>query len=171
MNSARKYTLPSNHIYGWYTGATQDGRQALMLIDINAEICVLFDLAGHMLETIGRCFDREGNLAPEPITNWPFLLTESGRQQVTHRFQLWLRETIVVEQPIHIEEFGVENRFIGIEDMPVDYVDFLADPNSVDEESREHYPEYIENWKRLRLYLFWWHDPFWMAPDGSVVSH
>ena len=168
---ARQYKLAPNEIYGWHTGTTSDGNQALMGLDINAEVCVVFDTGGRMIQAIERCFDRDGTPVESPITNWPFFLTDSGRQQVEVRFNLWLNETIANQQPIFIQEFSVDERFIGIEPMPADYIDFLDDPASVAKEDREELPALIEDWKASNMYVFWWNESYWMAPDGSVSSH
>lgn len=42
----RDYTLQSNPDYGWFTGRTKDANLALMGIDLDAMVCVLFDAEG-----------------------------------------------------------------------------------------------------------------------------
>ncbi len=168
---SKKYILAPNDDYGWYTGRTTDNRQALMGLDVNAEICVLFDANGEKLESIERCFDRDGNRVTEAVTDWPFHLTESASTQVMSRFEHWLQSTIAKRCPITIKEFGVDNRFIGIEPMPSDYAEYLANPTSIDDEDRNEMPTLIEDWLTDNLYVFWWNEDYWMNPDGSVNSH
>jgi hypothetical protein len=168
---AQKYKLASDNAYGWYTGVMKDGNQALLGLDINAEICVVFDLDGRMIHTIERCFDQNGTPSERPITDWPFFLTDLGRQKVEQRFHLWLRETIASEQPIIVQEFDIAERFIGIEPMPGDYIEFLDNPDSVDEEDRPELAAIIDDWKARGFYVFWWNEYYWMNPDGSVNSH
>ena len=170
MNT-RTYTLASNEVYGWHTGRTNDGHQALLGLDINAEVCVLFDLDGRRVHTIERCFDRDGTPVAAPITNWPFHLTDSGRKRVNDRFRCWRHEIIVSEQAIVVEEFDVAGRHIGIEPMPSDYVDFLDDPCTVAEDQRVEFRELIDDWKAAGLYVFWWNEDYYMNLDGSVNSH
>lgn len=168
---SKKYALATNENYGWYTGRTPDNRQALMGVDVNAEICVLFDANGEKLESIERCFDRDGNRVTDAITEWPFHLTGFGATQVRRRFELWLQSTIAERCPIVVKEFGVDNRFIGIEPLPSDYADYLADPTDIDDDGREEMPTRIQNWLTSNLYVFWWNEDYWMNPDGSVNAH
>ncbi len=53
----QRYLLAPDAVYGWWTGTTSDGRQPLMGLDINAEVCVIFDFDGRMIRVIERCSD------------------------------------------------------------------------------------------------------------------
>lgn len=166
-----KYKLESNEYYGWRTGIMSDGDQVLMGLDINAEICIVFDSRGKMIDGIERCFDRDGATVDAPIKNWPFCLSTKGNAIAQSRFKSWRQLAIDTEQPIVVEEFWFDNRFIGIEPMPSDYVDFLDDPTSFDEEERAEFPAMIAEWQSSNMYVFWWNENYWMNPDGSVNSH
>ena len=146
----RIYKLHSHPEYGFYVGATPSGTQILVGYDVNALISVSFDADGSLLK----------------VTEIPY----EKKDQTDEKLEAWLEELDFVEGPISVREFFLEGRFIGIEDMPAEYADFLEDDSEFSAEDRMHIPKYIEDWKKRGDFVFWWNENYWCDREGFVHS-
>lgn len=167
----RLFTLRSEPIYGWHVGHTKDGRQALMGIDLNAMVCLLFDPNGSLDTILEQPFRQDGQPCTVPLEEIPFRLTEEGNSLVEVRFEAWRQEIIVDEAPIQIQLFQHPKRFISLQELPSHFEEFLESPESYSAEYQDLYRREIRKWKERGDFTFNWNEDFDCSADGTVHSH
>lgn len=166
----RLYTLKSHDGYGFWTGRTSTGKQVLMGVDWNALVCLRFSNGGDFLMCIERPFDVDGQPINTPVTQIPHHVSEQGQRLIDERFEKWRDEVIVEQSPIRFKEFFHPERFIGVEEIPSFYQDFLNDPSEFSDEDRDAIPAEIQNWKDREDFVFWFNENYDCNKDGEVVS-
>lgn len=83
-----------------------------------------------------------------------------------------LKPSDFVEQPIDIQEFFLEDRYLGIRLLPDYLEEFIKDPTSVaeDEEDIAFHQEILDEWKTEGKFILWWGKDYWFGADGEVES-
>jgi hypothetical protein len=70
---------------------------------------------------------------------------------------------------IRIRKFSCDEA--SIEDLPGDYVRFLEDPASFDDEDREHLPALIRKFRRSGMYVLAWNEQYWVKKSGEIEGN
>jgi hypothetical protein len=166
----RKYLLQSNPYYGWYTGRTPEGLQALLGVDWNALVCLLFNAEGEYVRCAEVYFSETGELRETPETGSPFHLQEGVREQLEVALERWVDDVLAAEETIEVLEFHHPDRFIGIAALPSHLEDFVEDPQSIEPEHRARYAESLQRWQASGGFVFWWNEDYYCNPDGTVHS-
>ncbi len=144
-----KWYLLNVKEYDFVTGKLPDGNQAVVgLLLPNLAVAV---------------FDNDGNFLA--LREFP---AEDEMQDIDTGITAIQTKLDLTQGAIKIKEFFLDGRYVGLKDMPDDYVTFLEnlDSDEIDEDEREYYPEDIESWKENNLFLFAWAKDYWM--DGNT---
>ncbi len=132
-------------------GVLPDGRQVLMAAFYDATFAIVFGADGTFLEYLER-----PNATHAP--NKPAL-------------RAWQQELGFSPHLINVEQFFVEDRGVGIDDLPDHYQEFLDDPErEPDADERAELERGIREWTKQGCFVLYWGNDLWLDSSGHVTS-
>lgn len=167
----KTYLLRSHDEYGFYTGRTPDGQQVIAGWDWNAFLTLYFSPQGALLQVTTQAFDAQGELTDSLVTAAPLELSREARATLQAHFERWLSGIMIAQEPVRVQKFSVDGRFMSIEDMPAEWQEFLDDPSTaINEEDANEMAEQIEDWRSGNHFVFWWNNDYWVDGDTGEVT-
>ncbi len=148
----------------FYTGLTDDGRQALMGLLCPNLVVYFFSPEGVLLGHEVRPWRHP---APGSSGQGYHIYDSEFQHSLAEQFSEWSREIGLKSGGIQVQRFFDEEECVGIEDLPEHYenLDLWEDPDErqlVEQERRE--------WLTQGQFVFWWAKDYYMAADGEVDS-
>jgi hypothetical protein len=154
-----RYAIRNNGHY-FTTGVDGQGRQVLIGLLFGATspevVAVLFDKSGDYLSSVA-----------EPIVP----RTGENDGAAAERTLAEVRSAIGLS-PAHIliKKFWLNDRQVGIADLPEHYQDFLRAPEEFDEQRRAELLEDVRRWFSEGDFVLWWGEDYYLDKDGDVSS-
>ncbi len=151
--------LIQNDIYHYHTGRLSNGNQVLMdevhRVEFDTEGNLLAAFCRETSQTTLKALDIEGNVlavfsqeAPEaPSMMIPF-----------------------TPGTISVKPFSLPELWLGIQDLPDHYQEFLDHPENVNEEERHYYPNEIDAWRECGNFVLLWDEDYYLNEDGELES-
>ena len=131
-------------------GVLADGRQALMAAFYDACFAIVFDRDGAFVEYVER---------------------PTGREPDKAALRAWQSELGFTPQTIRVQEFFIEDREVGIEELPWHYQELLDDPDSEpDPDERAEMQREIAEWVETECFVLHWGNDLWLDGTGHVTS-
>ena len=154
-----KYTVRNNGQY-FTTGIDGQGRQVLMGL--------LFGATSP--EVVGVFFDKSGDLLGSVVEPVAPRLDEND-EVAADRTLADVRSTIgLTPASIFIKKFRLDDRQVGISDLPEHYQDFLNNPEEFDEQRRAELSGDVQRWFSEGDFVLWWGEDYYLDKDGDVSS-
>jgi hypothetical protein len=147
---AKLYSLRAGEGY-FDAGVLPDGRQALMAAFYDATFAILFAPDGTFVEYLER---------PNAV-----------RAPNESALRAWQTELGFTPQTIRVEEFYVDDREVGIAELPSHYQELVDDPESQpDPDERAQLMREIEQWQHDGNFVLYWGNDLWLDASGHVAS-
>lgn len=154
-----RYTIRNNGHY-FTTGIDGQGRQVLIGLLFGATspevVAVLFDKSGDYLGSVA-----------EPIVPRPDENDEAAADRTLAEVQSAISLT---PASIVIKKFWLDDRQVGISDLPEHYQDFLNNPEEFDEQRKAELSEDVRRWFSEGDFVLWWGEDYYLDKDGDVSS-
>jgi hypothetical protein len=160
MESDTVYNLGSNPSV-FYAGRINNGNQVLIGVQLPEIVIVEFDT--------------QGNFLTFSVQDLP----EGGQDSTSRAYNLEMSEIPlqVIQETlgftpsiIAIKRFFLEDRWIGIEDLPDHYQDVIDYPENYDEERLQELREDIRSWRENGDFVFFWCEDYYIDRDGDIAS-
>lgn len=153
-----RYPIQNNDNNRHYFTAGVDGRgrQALMGAQLPEVVTVFFNESGDYLETVAK------TIAPRPGED-----DDAAADRTLEEVQSAIG---LAPATIFVKKFRLGDRWIGIEDLPEHYQEFLDNPEEFDEREKVDYPEDIRQWISDGAFVLWWCEDFYLDKDGDITS-
>lgn len=151
--------LIQDDVYHYRAGRLSNGNQVLMDEFSRVE----FDTEGNLLNAFGRetsqatlkAIDVDGNVlavfpqeaSPSPSMMLPF-----------------------TPGTISVKPFFLTELWLGIQNLPDHYQEFLDDPDNANEDERHYYPKEITGWLECGNFVLWWNEDYYLNEDGELES-
>jgi hypothetical protein len=143
--------FPIQNDYDFRTGVCADGRQVLMGPWFRSVVAFFFDAEGHLLGE-----EEHTNVLREPL----------DYERANPEIERWQRELGCQTATIHVRQFWVEHRDVGISDG----LDLFEDePGMTPEELAENAAS-RQGWVESGCFVFNWGKDYHMSATGVVVS-
>lgn len=71
---------------------------------------------------------------------------------------------------ISVRAFFLPELWLGIQDLPDHYQDFLDHPENSNEDERQYYPKEIEEWRDSGSFVLLWNEDYYLNADGELES-
>jgi hypothetical protein len=154
-----QYTIKNDGNY-FTAGVDGQGRQVLMGILFGATspevVAVFFDRLGDYL----------GSLA-EPVVPRPSENDEVAAGRALAGVQSAIGLT---PASITVKRFWLDDRHVGISDLPEHYQDFLNNPEKFDEQRRAELSGDVQRWFSEGDFVLWWGEDYYLDKEGDVSS-
>ena len=161
-DSAFLYPLQSHPSY-WFHVGRSEAKQAIMGL-LGKKFCVMtFSDKGDLIEVQ----ERPLSIPSSPSRSADELdwLQEIAEREVLHvRSQQGL-----ADETIHIKRFRLPKLQAGIDDLPDDLQEYLAN-RGLSALTEEDLEEALEGWKEESLFVFWWEASLYVDSEGAVTS-
>lgn len=158
----KSYNIRDNYDY-YRAGYLRNGHQVLMGPQMPELVLVEFDTDGTYLRTATRHTDVTTN-SDENLrfgTWYDEYLTEISR---------WQAEIGFVPHTITVKPFFLDERWIGIRDLPDHYQDVLDNPTIVTEERYKDIHRGVQAWLERGNFVLFWDEDYYLNSDGDVDS-
>lgn len=145
--------LYSPHLY--YAGCLLNGHQVLMGVKNPKLVMIEFDADGNYLQTITR----------DEIHN-----SVLPRIDPVKKIEEWQAEIGFIPSTILIKRFSLPDLWIGIEDLPSHYQEFLNSRDSYSAEDCRNYQEQINIWEESGDFVLFWDEDYHLNREGEIES-
>jgi hypothetical protein len=79
-------------------------------------------------------------------------------------------ENELADIPIRVKRFRLPKLQVGIDDLPDDLQEYVANYRSYDPAENADLEEALQGWKEESLFVFWWGQSFYVNTEGVVTS-
>jgi hypothetical protein len=162
--SDRLYTL--RHDQGYFETGLANGRQVLLGNTLREIVAHWFDLAGHFLG-----LERFPMMVDPPTFPGTTIYRTGSEYHREVGAELAALKGRLGFRPADIRVYAFASDEAAIADLPGEYEQFLASPESATPEHRECYPGYITAWRAERRFVLDWCVDYWLSADGRVLTH
>lgn len=160
----RLYTF--RHDQGYFEAGLARGKQVLLGNTVHEIVAHWFDLEGRFLGL------ERFPMATDPPTFPGTTIYRTGTEY--HRAVDAEMDALKGQlgfRPADIRVYAFESEDAAIADLPGEYEQFLESPESADADEREHFPQYIAEWRAEGRFVLNWCVDYWLSADGRVLSH
>ena len=173
----------------FYTGRIASGQLVLMGLLCPYLVVVYFDANGGYLsleeveltlppqqEGATRIYWEESNgTIKEVKTAKPLVYNTRNpefHESLEKDIRAWWKKFGFRKQAIDIQEFFIEERYLGIRLLPEYLKEFIEDPEEIaeDQEDAAEYQEILDRWRASGKFVFWWGKDYWFGKNGKVES-
>jgi hypothetical protein len=131
-------------------------------------VAVMFDQKGGFIKFEAHPISDEAKAA---LGNGSTAIGDDLRRIIDPEFLAWQQTIGFRPGPIKVVKFFLPECYIGIQDLPQHYQEFLENPEFVtDSQEREEWYSDIKNWRDNGSFVFCWGDDLWMDKNGEVSS-
>ena len=154
--SLQRYTIAGCDDYGFYTCTAANGHQLLFGIQLPELVVVDFDRDGILTE-----------VAVRPLRT---TTTDPYDDEVARELEEVKRELGWRPSAIHVAEFFLPDRWIGIRRLPDHYQELTDHPERFSEPQRAELEDDIGHWMARGDFVLYWNEDYYLDRDGEVVS-
>lgn len=153
--SKRKYAIrPGQPVFD--AGVLPDGQQVLIGVQLPELVIVLFSA--------------DGALNGESVIPLPGSGSRVTIDEAVAGLAHWKAAVGFRAETIRVDAFFLQNRWIGIEDLPKHYKELLDHSEGLEEERRLELLEDVRQWKSRGDFVLYWDEDYYLDKDGEVVS-
>ena len=123
-------------------------------------------------------FDSSGNLVDLQQSPIPKFVRERIQDRELNRLQELFQNHLVEELgrlglnegQVRVKRFLLQERAIGIGDLPDYLQEYLSNPDSFPPSEALDLADTIQAWKEEDLFVFWWEEEYTVDSEGIVAS-
>jgi hypothetical protein len=147
----------------FYTGSAKDGTQVLMGLLCPYIVTYYFNADGVLMNGKRQLWKHP---APRMGENGPYKIYDPQFvANITQQIQEWQQEIGFQPMPIRIQKFGDTEMSVGIDEVPGELEDAIAD-----DPQNEDLIQELEEWKEQHACVLYWGKDYWVSPTGEVLS-
>ena len=158
----RLYNIQNSEIY-FHTGHLENGNQVLMGIQFPDIALLEFDPQGNYLSIAARGIPKQFL----SVRNGIYWADDIVLQALIKN---WQDEIGFIPGTISVKPFFLPDQWIGIQDLPDHYLEFLNQPENYDEERRLQLQEDIRQWRESGDFVLYWSEDYYLNQEGEVES-
>ena len=151
--------LIQNDVCHYNTGRLNNGNQ--VLIDECSR--VEFDNEGNMLAASSRENLRSTLTALDAERNVLAVSTQEAPEAPSMMLPF-------TPGTISIKQFFLPDLWLGIQDLPEHYQDFLDYPENANDDECHYYSDEIADWRECGNFVLWWNEDYFLNEDGEIES-
>jgi hypothetical protein len=165
VNGELLFPVQSAPCRAFYAGYLPEGRQALVACSYYSGdmIIAVFDASGDLKEVVH-------DQLPQPRQLHAACYLSAVYEDDYHQY---FRDSLGLSPGlIRIKAFHMPAELFGVYHLPPRYRDFLKNPADpqFDEEERQVFPGYIEQWIEQGNFVLEWGNDYWLDATGEVVA-
>lgn len=142
------YPIRHNEEYGIIAGEL-DGRQVMIRFSPDAYLLLTFSDQGDLVSVRDVPYESAAN--------------RKGEQSLLKQ---WVRH----DKPIRVRPFFLQDRYLGIKELPSSIQDMIDDPSDFDEEEVAYLQQELDAWKRSKQFVLHWDNEYYLNEVGRVVA-
>jgi len=143
----RLYAIQRNDEYGIRAGR-MDGQQVMIRFSPESYLILLFSGQGDLcsIQTL-----------PYELDN-----VRAAQNSIMHRLNS--------DNAIEIKQFFLEDRFLGIRDLPSSLQETMDEQHELDDEELAFFQEELDSWRETDQFVLHWDNEYYLNNEGRVVA-
>ena len=132
-----------------------------MGIQLPELVMVEFEEGGEYLKTSLR------ELSQEQVDDFQNL-SEQDEGEQADAIRDWQREVGFTSATISVKPFFLQDRWIGVKNLPDHYQEFLSHPENYNSQRHKELQEDIQNWNERGDFVLYWDEEYYLNQDGEL---